>query len=168
MLLSNGSTDVPRGFVETTRWYRFGLPSLATSNVGCNLTTIQICVVGNYEANDMPEDLKSELANAVAGLQSQYRIPDERVRLHRECSATQCPEKNVTLEGLLAWREKAGSDVDERVARQQLAAIRGPYLFGWLSKRWAGLAVVMWIVVASFRRVRRSSRTVRRNRQEEI
>lgn len=55
-----------------------------------------ICLVGNFE-NDKPTEKQEEsLATLIALKMDQYKIPRDRVLLHRELKATACPGRNIT------------------------------------------------------------------------
>jgi hypothetical protein len=143
-VLSNGSTVVPAGHLESTRWYRWSLPSPATGSLRHNLTGIHLCIVGNYETAEMTGALKPALGNAIVALQRRYGIPDERVLLHRDCSATLCPGRNITRDRLVAWGRDAGPGCSESTRRQHASAIEGPYVAGGpVSWAWLGLAVTL-------------------------
>lgn len=161
LILSNGSGGAPRGHLESTRWYALTLSSPATSNRRCNLSSVQLCIVGNYESAPLPADLQVALGHAVAKLQRTYGIPDERVRLHRDCNATKCPGRHVTWERVLEWKQ-AAANCPADVARQQDRVIDGPLLgsgpfsWTWLTAALSGSTlIVLWPRRRSKRRRRR-------------
>jgi hypothetical protein len=103
LILSNGSTAVPAGFLEATGRYRYLSPSVATKSVYYNLRAIHICVVGNYDRHEMPAGLRAALADTVRQLQQKYGIADDQVLFHRDCSSSSCPGRFVTKEKLQQW-----------------------------------------------------------------
>ena len=109
LVLSNGSTAVPLGHLQPTLRYRLGLWSVATRNPRANTTALHLCIVGNYEAGPLPERLEGPVGHAVRMLQRKHRIPNDKILLHRDCSQTACPGKNVTRERVVHWAQKAPS-----------------------------------------------------------
>jgi hypothetical protein len=103
LILSNGSTDVPLGFLEATSRYRYLSHSAATKNVYYNLRAIHICVVGNYDTQEVLAGLRAALADAVRQLQQKYGIADDRILLHRDCSSSSCPGRYITKDRLRHW-----------------------------------------------------------------
>lgn len=111
LVLANGTTDVPRGHLQPTRRYLWGLWSVATRSPRANVSAVHVVVVGNYETDPVPEDLQSALGHAIAELQDRYGIPDDRVGLHRDVSPTACPGRFLDRGDLRAWSREA-----ERIA----------------------------------------------------
>lgn len=103
LILSNGSTDVPLGFLEATSRYRYLSHSVATKSVYHNLRAIHICIVGNYDNQEMPDRLKAALADALRQLQGKYGIADDGILFHRDCSTSACPGRFITKEKLEQW-----------------------------------------------------------------
>lgn len=103
LILSNGSTEIPLGFLEASGRYRFLTPSAATRSMYYNLRGLHICVVGDYDRRAMPAALKAALADAVHQLQAKYWIRDDKIMFHRDCSSSSCPGRLVTKEKLQHW-----------------------------------------------------------------
>jgi hypothetical protein len=103
LILSNGSTEVPSGFLEPTGRYRYLSPSVATKNRYYNLRALHICVVGDYDKQEMPDRLKAALADALRQLQGKYRIADNKILFHRDCSTSSCPGRFITKENMKHW-----------------------------------------------------------------
>jgi hypothetical protein len=68
LILSNGSTRVPFGYLEATGRYRYLSPSVATRSAYYNLRAIHICVVGDFDKHPMPKRLQVELVDVVRKL----------------------------------------------------------------------------------------------------
>ena len=83
LILSNGSTEVPLGHLESTWRHRLSLFSVATRSKTCNVAGLHLAVVGNFETGEVPVELRPALAHAVTSLQRRYGIPDDRIFLHR-------------------------------------------------------------------------------------
>ena len=118
LILSNGSTNVPMGFLEATSRYKFLSYSLASKSVKHNILGVHICVVGNFETNPVPNDLRGPLAFCISKLQDMYDIPDERILLHRDVGQTLCPGKNVSRTEVISWKKQIQS-LSNRVKNQQ-------------------------------------------------
>jgi len=103
LILSNGSTEVPLGHLEATSRYRLLSYSLATRSRGCNLRGVHLSIVGNYEEEPLPENLKAPLAHAITLLRKRFRIGKEQIRFHKDCSSTACPGKFIKTPELFAW-----------------------------------------------------------------
>lgn len=107
VVLSNGSTTVPSGYIEPTKRYESFSYSLATGRVKYNVWGIHLCVVGNYEQNSLPRDLQIPLGFAVAYLQKKFDIPDQNILFHRDVGRTLCPGKNISKKEVFRWKENA-------------------------------------------------------------
>jgi len=134
LVLSNGRTPVPLGHLEPTWRFRLGLWSVATKSWQHNRSSIHLCVVGDYEANDVPEELRSTLGNAVRVLQERYKISDDEILLHRECGSTVCPGRNVTQAQVIEWIERRDeTPVDVRQQHREVirkgSRVPAVYLF---------------------------------------
>ncbi|MFW6122824.1 MAG: peptidoglycan recognition family protein [Thermodesulfobacteriota bacterium] len=103
LILSNGSTSVPLGFLEAGSRYRLLSYSPATRSGWCNLTGLHLCLVGDYDQTRVPPQLDPSLAHALQALQQKFHIPDSQILFHRDCSPTSCPGRFVTKEALRAW-----------------------------------------------------------------
>jgi hypothetical protein len=125
LILSNGSTQIPLGFLESTNRYRYLSPSVATKNIYYNLRAIHICVVGDYNRKEMPDLLKAALADAVRQLQSKFGISDDGILFHRDCSSSSCPGRFVTKAGLKQWLIAQTSRCPVAVRRQHEQVIGG-------------------------------------------
>lgn len=67
-----------------------------TANCGIqniNVQSLAICCVGNLQTSTMPEAMFLSLVNEVKYWIKLYKIPHERVMLHRDIVATACPGK---------------------------------------------------------------------------
>jgi hypothetical protein len=123
LILSNGSTEVPAGFLEATGRYRYLSYSVATRNVYYNLRAIHICVVGNYDKHEMPPGLRAAMADTVRQLQEKYGIAGDQVLFHRDCSSSSCPGRFVTKEKLQQWLAADASRCPPAVRMQHLKVI---------------------------------------------
>jgi hypothetical protein len=103
LILSNGSTEIPLGFLEATSRYHYLSPSVATKNMYYNLRAIHICVVGDYDKHEMSAALKAALADAVHQLQEKYWIAGDKILFHRDCSTSSCPGRFINKEKLHHW-----------------------------------------------------------------
>ncbi len=124
LVLSNGSTEIPAGHLEPTRRFLYWLPSVGTSRSTCNVLSIHLCVVGDYENAPFPDGLRSAMGFTVATLQRRYGIPDSRVALHRDCNATLCPGRHLETDALLAWAADPALVPPEATQQQQLGVLR--------------------------------------------
>jgi hypothetical protein len=61
LILSNGSTSVPLGYLEATGRYRLLSYSPATKDGWCNLLGLHLCVVGDYDQGPVPQQLRPPL-----------------------------------------------------------------------------------------------------------
>ncbi len=107
LILSNGSTEIPAGHLESTGRHRNATVSGATGSRWCNVTAIHLCIVGNYEEESVPDALQPAVAHAIAALQQRYGIPDHSIELHRECSKTLCPGQFVDTQTIESWLPRA-------------------------------------------------------------
>jgi hypothetical protein len=135
LILSNGSTDVPLGFLEATSRYRYLSHSVATKNAYYNLRGIHICVVGNYDEQEMPAALKASLADAVHQLQEKYWIADHKILFHRDCSTSACPGQFVTKEKLQYWLASETDRCPVSIKIQHQKVIDGAWNFMALSSK---------------------------------
>ncbi len=130
LILSNGSTEVPAGHLESTGRHRSASISGATGSKWCNATAIHLCIVGNYEEEPLPESLQPALAHAIVSLQDRYGIPRDAIELHRECSETLCPGRFVDTETIWSWLSRAPG-ADAGVREQHLRLINSEGLVPW-------------------------------------
>ena len=110
LILSNGSTNVPLGFLEPTGRYRYLSPSVATKSVYYNLRAIHICVVGDFDKHPVSERLQAALVDVVRQLQKKYRISDDHILFHRDCNPTSCPGRFITKTELHHWLASESSE----------------------------------------------------------
>lgn len=103
LILSNGSTEVPAGFLEATKRYRFLSYSLGTQSPKHNIWGLHLCIVGNYEDRPLPENLKKALAFSIASLQEKFSIPNTHILFHRDVGSTLCPGKYITKQAIFSW-----------------------------------------------------------------
>ncbi len=125
LILSNGSTkEVPLGYLEATERYGALRNSRATRSGWCNANAVHLCIVGNYEEQAFPVELRAPLAHALYLLQSRFGIPDERILFHgQDCSPTACPGKHLDKMSLLQWIHDEKLNVSEDIRRQQRAVL---------------------------------------------
>jgi hypothetical protein len=120
LILSNGSTEIPAGYLEPTNRYLDMEPSVATKDRESNLRGIHLCIVGNYEKNEFPDELKAPLAHAVRLLQEKYDIGDDYILFHgRDCNATKCPGRHLRKKDLLHWIKTIADDCPVDIMIQQ-------------------------------------------------
>ena len=103
LILSNGSTEVPAGYLEATGRYQKLAVSVATRSTLYNLTGIHLAIVGNYETHEVPENIAAALSHVIQVLQKKFNIKTSHVLMHRECSPTLCPGKYITLKQIENW-----------------------------------------------------------------
>ncbi len=127
LLLSNGSANAPTGHLESGWRYFFFWYSRATKSMACNTMALHLCIVGNYEDGPVPDGLKPALAGSIQAICDQYDIPQDAVMLHRDCSATACPGKHISVEKIANWSNLTCSN---ELSRQHRAALRKPFLAG--------------------------------------
>ncbi|MCC6738692.1 MAG: N-acetylmuramoyl-L-alanine amidase [Planctomycetia bacterium] len=102
-VVGNGNGS-PAGAVEVGgRW----IQQIQGAHAGAKATEynehgIGICVVGNYETGDFPEEVYPGLRDLVVWLARRYDIPPERILPHREVRGepTECPGGRFPLERL--------------------------------------------------------------------
>jgi hypothetical protein len=123
LILSNGSTAVPAGFLEPTGRYRRQTYSLATRSRVCNLRGIHLCIVGNYETAPLPGDLAASAGHVVDLVMRTYGISERQIRLHRDCNPTACPGKYITRAAVAKWRRNAAKHCSPEIRRQQTGAL---------------------------------------------
>lgn len=126
LILSNGSTSVPLGFLEATGRYRLLSYSPATKNVWCNLTGLHLCIVGDYDQQEVPQQLRPPLAHAIQSLQKMYHLDDSQIIFHRDCSPTSCPGRFITKEKITAWLAEEAAKCPPVIEDQQLEVIGSP------------------------------------------
>jgi len=61
---------------------------------GWNSTSIGVVFAGNFEVEEMAAEQIEVGSQQIAELCLAYRIPIERIWLHRDCGNTQCPGKH--------------------------------------------------------------------------
>ena len=128
LILSNGRTSVPLGFLEASGRYRLLSYSPATKNGWCNVTGLHLCVVGNYDLEAVPQQLRPPLAHAVQALQKKYHISDSQIIFHRDCSTTSCPGRFITKENLKDWLAGEAAKCPPVIKNQQLRVINSASL----------------------------------------
>ncbi|MDI6854097.1 MAG: peptidoglycan recognition family protein [Deltaproteobacteria bacterium] len=129
LILANGSTSVPSGFLEATGRYRLLSYSPATKDHWANLRALHLCIVGNYDNGEVPAGLRSSLAHALRALQEKYGIPDDRILFHRDCNGTACPGRFITKAKLNLWLTKEADKCPPAVRRQQGEVIGSAWTF---------------------------------------
>jgi len=131
LIISNGSTEIPLGFLEATRRYQYLSPSPATKNMYYNLRAIHICVVGNYDKREMPVRLQEALADTIRQLQEKFGIADDHIFFHRDCSSSSCPGSFITKEKLQKWLTSEADRCPKAVKIQHEKCIGTDW--GWVS-----------------------------------
>jgi hypothetical protein len=168
LILSNGSTDVPLGYLEATDRYRSLSYSVATKSIKRNLHGLHLCIVGNYHEREVPKKLRASLAYALMCLQRKYKIPDERILFHRECSPSVCPGKYITKAALKRWMNTEAQRCPPLIKKQHHKVIgsvqysihsfpQGPLLFGFFVSL---SAISLWIVIMNWRYTKSVGKTV--------
>lgn len=96
-LIGNGNGLGLGEVVETWRW-RFGIwgAHLSVRNTWRNFRGIGICLIGNFQTDEVPETQLSAAIALTQRLMHTLRIPPENVTLHGSTpgEATLCPGKN--------------------------------------------------------------------------
>jgi len=119
IIFSNGSTDVPAGFLEPTGRYRYFHYSTATTSVEHNLKGLHLCLVGNYDKDEVPTNLRAPIANVLRLLQKKFGMDDDDILFHRDCNATKCPGKHITRERIFTWLHEYADNCPEHIRSQQ-------------------------------------------------
>ena len=119
LLLSNGSTKVPLGNLEATGRYAALSHAMATRDIRYNLTGLHICIVGNFETGQVPQNMKPAIAHAIKGLQDRFGIPESRILFHRDVGQTKCPGKFFTKRNFFSWLKTMADDCPKSIASQQ-------------------------------------------------
>lgn len=130
LVLSNGSTEIPLGNLEPTGRYLALTHAMAVRDVKYNLTGLHLCIVGNYETNEVPGYMKPVIAHAVRALQNKFGIPDDRLLFHRDVGKTKCPGKYLTKKDFLYWVRTMADQCPASIAAQQNEAIAAAPLSG--------------------------------------
>jgi hypothetical protein len=82
-------------FIRNNGTVEFGQPlKYWTANCGIqeiNVQSLAICCIGSLQTNNMPEKMFVSLVNEVKYWMKLYKIPREKVMLHRDIVATSCP-----------------------------------------------------------------------------
>lgn len=135
LVLTNGHGNQPLGRLQTGKRHFFLMHSAGTKNKACNFMDLHLCVAGNYHETEVPEEMKVQIVSAIKAAQDRYRIPDDRIKLHRDCSNTECPGKNITKTDLQTWLKNINPDQKtleahrNAIAEDYLGPIpRGPLL----------------------------------------
>lgn len=168
LILSNGSTQVPLGYLEATSRYRFLAYSLATQSPYHNLTGVHLCVVGNFSEHEMPARLRPALAHAVAALQQRYHIPDSKILFHRDCSDSECPGIRLRKTEVLQWVKTLAQTCPPAIKRQQQDVLASAFFSPYTTPMWFlaillaanGCLLVLWFSSAAYfgRKTRRKSK----------
>lgn len=131
LLLSNGSTQVPIGYLEASNHFRTLSFSGATRNHETNLRALQLCVVGDYESDPVPEEIKAPLAHALLALCEEFSIPTTEIIFHKDVGNTVCPGKYLTKEDVTQWMEELMDDCPEPIEDQHWEIIGTSSLSLW-------------------------------------
>lgn len=140
LVLSNGSTGIPAGYLEATDRYRTLEYSVATRDRESNLRGVHLCVVGNFEKHEFPDSLKAPVVNAIQLLQDIYCIRDAGILFHgSDCNATKCPGACFRKENFLRWLYSEGGSCADDVSEQQEEVITGTTMPGSSRTAMAGM-----------------------------
>ncbi|CAM2009915.1 peptidoglycan recognition protein family protein [Acanthopleuribacter pedis] len=123
LILSNGSTAVPAGDLEPSLRYWLGTHSVATRSKRHNVLGLHLAVVGNYEQQPPSPATRAHLAHALKLLSERYGVPSAKILLHRDCSATACPGRNIQRADLVRWVDQESGKVTPAVAARQRAVL---------------------------------------------
>ena len=170
LILSNGSTSVPRGYLEATGRYRHLSYGAATRNYRYNLMGIQFCIVGDFERRTPDDDLAAAAGNALRLLMHRYHIPLSRVVLHRDVSATKCPGRHVTRRDVAHWVRDLADRCPPGVQNQQRRVVEAcGFTWHTLPRRWrAILGLLDLLVLAGGILIWRRFRAAGRLRQDPV
>lgn len=96
-LIGNGNGLRLGEIVETERW-RLGLwgAHVSAGNSDRNLRGIGICLIGNFQTDEVPDAQLEAAITLSRDLMQRYRIPDEGLNLHGHTpgESTLCPGRN--------------------------------------------------------------------------
>ncbi len=123
LLLSNGSTSVPSGYLEPTTRFKTLSSCGATRNHKANLRSLHLCVVGDYETNKFPKALRPALAHALTALCKEFSIAPERIVFHRDLGNTSCPGKHLIKDDLAAWMRDLANNCSGEIKAQHCQAV---------------------------------------------
>ncbi|MBI9074519.1 MAG: N-acetylmuramoyl-L-alanine amidase [Desulfatibacillum sp.] len=175
LLLSNGSTEVPLGSLEATGRYATLSHALGARSIRHNLTGLHICIVGNYETGQVPDNIKPAIAHAIRGLQKKFGIPDSKLLFHRDIGQTKCPGKYFGKKEFLYWLRTLAGECPPSIAAQQDKVIESAgFSIGTAPVRQVVVLMAVlvffslgWIAVFHALSVRRHGKALSRNRKAE-
>ena len=136
LILSNGSTDIPMGYLEATQRYRYLSYSLATRSIKHNLRGVHLCIVGNYDNNSVPKRLRGPIAQAIQLLQDEYGISRDKIVFHRDFGSTACPGKYVTKDLILKWLDSENDSCPNDIRLQQEEVISKAHFSIYTIPKW--------------------------------
>jgi hypothetical protein len=123
LILDNGSTNKAAGILEPTgHFLRLGI-SGATRDHRVNTRAIHLCVVGDYDQDPFPEELKAPLGHALKALCAEFAIPESAIVFHKDVGNTRCPGANLHKADVLQWMGTLADDLPEPLREQHLRAI---------------------------------------------
>lgn len=159
LILSNGSTEVPPGYMESTKRYKLLLWSTATRSFIHNLFGIHLVIVGNYEQQRLPENLQKGLVSAVIKLKDKFHIRASNIILHRDCNSTACPGKYITRAKIKYWVHRWEDKISEEIHLQHSNVLQNTR-YHWANiKRiipiWYGLNILLILGILLGRRLLR-------------
>jgi hypothetical protein len=79
-------------------WFRWG-----AHTIGMNQNSLGVCVVGNYDTDELNSRLLLKLSELLISLQMAHNIPDKNIQGHRVYANKSCPG-----EKLFAWMKDHG------------------------------------------------------------
>lgn len=123
LILSNGSTTVPAGFLEASGRFASLSYAGATKDRDANLRDLHICIIGNYEDEEMPEALRPPLAHALVALCDEFSIDHNKIVFHNDVGNTACPGKNLIKNDVLSWMDALSDKCPAEIRQQQLDTI---------------------------------------------
>ncbi|MFC1859902.1 N-acetylmuramoyl-L-alanine amidase [Thermodesulfobacteriota bacterium] len=149
LILSNGSTDVPKGYIEPTGRYRWLSYSIATLNPRYNLSAVHVCVVGNYHERPVTKNMQAIIGHTLRTLMDKYNIPRDKILFHRDLGSTVCPGRYITKPFLQEWIA-AADHAPESIKAQQTAVINHARYSLWTFPRTvlAAMAVMSLLFAA--------------------
>lgn len=68
---------------------------------GRNLASIGVCLIGNFDVEQMPSEQWISLKMVLAGLCHLYKLPPDKITFHRDYANKTCPGKLLSKEKLI-------------------------------------------------------------------
>lgn len=167
LIMSNGSAALPAGALEPTGHYRDLSPGPATRNQRANLRGLHLCIIGNYQAEEFPEEMRPALGRVLRELSKRFDVPPDRIMFHRDVSPSVCPGKHIRKEEMLRWMRDLADLCPPEIAAQQDQALAStglslgtyPRFLLLIHAAVSGVLLFAWSVLRFF--AKRRSRTNR-------